>query len=154
MIQITNHGPLITASDYWQSPCAATGKLLVSPNAGAIRCLLPPAMWPVVGELRAAEYAIVSLGPWSDDFAVTMHAPDIDVSAPGVEILWEDHTDSPHTWHVTANSCLMLPGDPGEQEWIITCWVERRGEPHKALERPCHWRRADSLPCLKPWRAT
>lgn len=138
IIQISNHGQLITSTDYWRSEYAAAGKLVVSPNAGAIRCLLPPALWPIVGELRSCEYAIASRGPWQ--------------GADALEILWEDHTDSPHAWHVTAESCLMLPGDPGESRWIITCWVERRGEPHKALERPCHWRRVKSLPWLKPWR--
>lgn len=138
IIRVMNHGQLITATDYWESQYAADGKLIVSPNAGAIRCLLPPVLSPVIGELRSgAEYAIVSRGPW--------HGQE------GLEIFWEDHTDSPHVWHLTAASCLMLPGDPGPSEWVITCWVERRGRPHKALERPCHWRRVDRLPCLQPW---
>lgn len=134
MIQVTNHGPLITATDYWQSEYAEAGKMLVSPNAGTIRCLLPPNQYPVVGDLRSTEYAIVSRGPWQGRDAI--------------EILWEDHTDSPHAWHLTSESCLMLPGDPGDDHWTITCWVERRGRPHKAIERPCHWRRVESLPSL------
>ena len=137
IIRIDNHGPLITATDYWESEYAREGKVIVSPNAGVIRCLIPPALAPVLGELRQAEYAIVSVGPWHGQ--------------PAVEILWEDHTESPHAWHLTAQSCLMLPGDPGESQWVITCWVSRRGVPHKALERPCHWRRVAKIPCLLPW---
>ena len=134
-IKIENHGPLITASDYWASEAAAAGKMILSPNAGVIRCLLPPALHPVLGELRAAEYAICSIGPWQ--------------GRPGVEILWEDHSQNPHAWHLTDESCLMIPGDPGDQQWTIACWVERRGKPHRALERRCHWRRVDRLPCMK-----
>jgi hypothetical protein len=136
-IQIENHGPLITSTTYWESEYASEGKVIVSPNAGSIRCLLPPAMYPVIGELRQAEYAVVSVGPWR--------------GMPAVEILWEDHTESPHAWHLTADSCLMIPGDPGPQQWTIACWVHKRGQPHKSLERPCHWRRVNKLPCLKPW---
>lgn len=135
-IRIENHGPLITASDYWDGEYAEHGKLIVSPNAGAIRCLLPPALHQVIGELRQAEYAIVSRGPWQ--------------GGEGLEILWEDHSDAPQAWHVTSESCLPMPGDPGENQWIIACWILRRGKPHKAIERPCHWRRVESLPWLKP----
>lgn len=140
VIQITNHGPLITASDYWQSEYAAHGKMIVSPNAGVIRCLMPPAIYPVLGELRAAEYAIVSRGPWQ--------------GREGLEILWEDHSQEPHAWHLTEDSCLLMPGDPGESQWVVACWIERRGQPHKALERPAHWRRVPHLPWLRPWQTS
>jgi hypothetical protein len=35
VLQFENDGPLLVASDYWQSPIAAAGKLYVSINAGA-----------------------------------------------------------------------------------------------------------------------
>ena len=136
-LSVENHGPLITSSNYWASEYAAAGKVLISPNAGVIRCLLPPSLYGVIGELRACEYAIVSRGIW--------------LGHEAIEILWEDHTETPIAWHLTADSCLTMPGDPGEQQWTVTCWVERRGKPHKAIERPCHWRRVKSLPHLRPW---
>jgi hypothetical protein len=139
MIQIANHGPLITASDYWRSDYANNDKIIVSPNAGAIRCLLPPALLPVIGDLRSSEYAIVSRGPWQ--------------GREGLEILWEDHTQLPHVWHVTSDACLLMPGDPSPHRWIISCWIERRGKPHKAIERPCHWRLVPRLPWLRPLHA-
>jgi len=64
MIRIDNHGPLITATDYWESEVAAAGKMIVSPNAGAIRVLIPRQLRPVLNDLRAAKYAILSRGPW------------------------------------------------------------------------------------------
>ena len=133
MLEIANHGPIITATNYWASEYAANGKMIVSPNAGVIRCLVPPRLYPTLGELRAAEYAIVS------------------VDREGIEILWEDHTQDPHAWHLLANRCLLVPGDPSPSHWAIACWVERRGQPHKALERPCHWRRVAKLPCMERW---
>jgi hypothetical protein len=100
---------------------------------------MPPAMYGALGDLRGAQYVIVTRGAW--------HGRD------AIEILWEDHTDAPYVWTVTAEACLMLPGDPGKsQKWTMACWVERRGKPHRAIEKKCHFRRAP-LPCLKPWGA-
>jgi hypothetical protein len=152
-IEIKNHGPLITATDYWQSEYADAGKLLISPNAGAIRCLMPPSQHDAIGELRQAKYAIVSVGAWSRGaatrFGLRMPLSD---GAKVVEILWEDHSNSPHTWHLSEASCLAIPGDPSPNEWVIACWVERRGQPHKALERPARWRRVPRVPCMEPWK--
>jgi hypothetical protein len=144
-IAVQNHGPLITSTNYWESELARAGKLFVSPNAGAIRVLLPPSVRPVLNELRAAEYAILSRGPWRDVQA--------EVDFPeAVEILWEDHTDSPHAWHLTPGSFALLPAEPPPgQDWIISLWDNKKGKPHKALERRCYWRRVPRIPWLKPW---
>lgn len=149
MIQIENHGPLILSTNYWDSEFSANGKLIISPNAGTIRCLLPPLLYPVVGDLRRCSYAILSRGTFSRELLMR-YGVDLSLSGQdGIEIMWEDHTDSPHVWHVTADSCLMLPGDPTPNQWVIACWVERRGQPHKALDRQCYWRSRD-LPCMDP----
>lgn len=134
-LEITNHGPLITATNYWESAAAEAGKIIVSPNAGVIRCLIPPSLYPTLGELRAARHAVVSLGPWEGREAV--------------EIMWEDDSDAPHAWHITADACVMVPGDPSPDQWVIACWVQKKGKPHKALERPAYWRRVPRLPCLQ-----
>jgi hypothetical protein len=138
---IDNHGQLITASNYWDTDLAREGKVFVSPNAGAIRVLLPPLLRPVINELRKAEYAILSRGPWYKEGEEN-----------GIEILWEDHTDAPHAWHLTQASCAMLPAKPPDgQEWVITLWDRKKGKPHKCLERVCHWRAVPKIPWLKPW---
>lgn len=146
MITITNHGPLITDTDYWQSEYAAAGKLIISPNAGAIRCLLPPSLYPVIGDLRSCEYAICSVGDWSPQRAAQFGLS-LPIRGQAVEILWEDHTDSPHAWHVSAESCILIPGDPSPHQWVVACWIDRRGVPHKSIERPCRWQRA-KLPAM------
>lgn len=140
MIEVHNHGPLVTASNYWESEHALAGKLYVSVNAGAIRVLLPASIRPVLNELRAAEYAILSRGPWPEAKA-----------EDAVEILWEDHTDSPFAWQLTAASFDLLPAEPpAGRGWIISAWDLKKGKPHKALERPCHWRRVPKIPWSKP----
>jgi hypothetical protein len=141
ILTIENHGQLVTASSYWGSEQERAGKLHVSCNAGAIRVLLPGSMRPLVNELRPAEYAILSRGPWPG------------VCAEGVEILWEDHADRPHAWHLAPESFDLLPAEPNAgREWTITLWDARKGRPHLCLQRPCHWRRVAKIPCLESWR--
>jgi hypothetical protein len=141
MIVTENHGPLIVSSTFWGSDLDRAGKIYVSVNAGAVRVLLPASARPLVNELRAAEYAILSRGPWPEVGA-----------AEAVEILWEDHTDSPFAWQLTAASFDLLPGEPDAgREWVISLWDVKKDRPHKALERPCRWRRVAKLPWLKPW---
>lgn len=152
MILIDSHGPLITASDYWRSDAAKAGKILISPNAGVIRVLMPPARYDMLGDLRSASHAVVTVGWWSMTAArkFGLESTPIREGGEAVEILWEDGTDSPHAWHVTPESCLLVPGDPSPGQWSIACWIERRGEPHRALERPAFWRRG-KVPCLQPF---
>ena len=41
ILKFENDGPLIVASNYWESEMAAAGKLYVSINAGCFRLLVP-----------------------------------------------------------------------------------------------------------------
>jgi hypothetical protein len=43
VLTFVNDGPLLVASDYWQSEMAAAGKLYVSINAGCFRLLVQKA---------------------------------------------------------------------------------------------------------------
>lgn len=136
-----NHGPLLVATNYWQSEHAHAGKLYCSVNAGAIRVLLPESQRPVINELRTAEYAILSRGPWPAENRTE-----------AVEILWEDKSDSPHCWHLSVESFDLLPAEPEPgRDWTISIWDEKKHRPHKCLERPCYWRRVPQIPWLKPW---
>jgi len=141
LIEVTNHGPLILASSYWESEIERAGKLFCSVNAGAIRLLLPRSLRALINEWRTAEYAIFSRGPW----------PEMQ-RADAVEIVWEDHTDSPHAIHLTPESFDALPAKPPpDREWIVSVWDLKKDRPHKALERRCYWRRVPRLPWLRPW---
>jgi hypothetical protein len=71
----------------------------------------------------------------------------------GVEIMWDDGSDSPYAMHLADESFDLLPGEPEVgREWVCAVYVAKDGRPHKSLERICHWRRVDRLPWLKPWK--
>ena len=140
-ITTQNHGQLITSSTYWGSEYEQAGKLFVSCNAGAVRLLVPAALRDMIEAARQCRYAILSRGPW----------PAADL-LDAVEILFEDGSDSPFAIHLSPESFDVLPAEPEPgREWLLTIWDNKKGRPHKSVERPCHWRRVAKLPCLKPW---
>lgn len=136
-----NHGPLILSSTYWGSELEAAGKFYVTCNAGAIRLLVPPAKRELIEAARQSRYAVLSRGPWP---AVAL--------PEAVEILFEDDSASPYALHLHPDSFDLLPGEPeAGKEWLVTLWDVKKGKPHKAVERRCHWRRVAKIPCLLPW---
>lgn len=136
-ILITNCGAEIEQTNYWETTMAKAGKLFCSVNAGAIRILVPPAMAEMIEDWNACEYVIISRGPWPE-----MGQPD------GIELLFEDNGDSPFCLHLTPASFDLLPGDPGEKNWIVTAWLPG---PEKVFEKRAKWRRVTAIPCLQPW---
>ena len=139
-LSVANDGQAITATNYWQSEIEAAGKFFLSVNAGAIRLLVPRSRVAMVEEVRGAEYAILSRGPWP--------AGGTDEA---IEMLWEDHSDTPYSLHLTTASCDLLPAapEPGRQ-WTLSVWTLQDRAPQKATEHVCHWRRVAQLPWLKP----
>lgn len=141
MIEIHNHGPLILRTNYWDSDLARAGKIWCSVNAGAIRVLLPPAAYGVLGDMRAAKYCVLSRGPWPAERR-----------KDAIEILWDDGSDNPFVLHLTPESFDLLPAEPEPgREWICSTWIAKDGKPHKSMERICHWRRVEKIPCLRAW---
>lgn len=141
-IETVNHGPLIVSSTYWGSAIEEAGKIWISANAGAIRVMVPRVMRRIIEDMRTAKYVICSRGPWPDQGR-----------EDAMELLFDDETDSPFSLHVGPESVDLFPGDPGANQWICSVWDLKKNKPHKALERPCHWRRVEKIPCLKPWEA-
>lgn len=141
ILRITNHGPLITATNYWELPESHLGKFYVSLNSGAFRLLVPPIQEPALNDMKASKECVVSRGPWP-----------MQGLADAVEILFDDRTDNPFSLHLSIPSFDRLPLDTDQgKEWILSVWTRpRRGRPHKALERPCWYRRVISIPYLKP----
>lgn len=141
MIEVHNHGPLITSSNFWGSDLDRAGKLFCSVNAGAIRILVPASQRAMIEECRPSRYVVLSRGPWP-----AQGLPE------AVEILFEAGSDNPFVLHLSPSSFDLLPAEPPEgQEWIASLWDLKKGRPHKSLERICHWRRVPQLPWLKPW---
>lgn len=151
-IQVTNHGPLITSTNYWDSELAAASKLYCSVNAGAIRVLLPPSAYGALADMRAAKECVLSRGPWPDAPRPAGDRSRLSETPEGIEILWDDGSDSPFALHLTAASFDLLPAEPAPgREWVCSTWVAKDGRPHRALDRICHWRHVPKLPWLKPW---
>ncbi len=140
-LEIENHGPLIVRSNYWGGPLDQAGTLFVSGNAGAFRILLPTGWEQEVNEMRSGKSVIVSRGHWQTP-----------LGREALEFLFDDGSQDPYSFHVGADQCDHLPPieDVG-REWLCTIWTApRRGKPHKALERVCHYRIVPVLPYLKP----
>lgn len=140
-ITIQNSGPSIVSTNYWESDLERVGKLYFSVNAGAIRALLPRALFSAIDEWRKCEFVIVSVGPWPE------------LSLPkAVEFLFEDHSATPYVLHLTPQSFDFIPGDPGpDGDWTFTAWVEHSQRPHCVLEKPVRWRRVSKIPDLSSW---
>jgi hypothetical protein len=141
MITVSNDGQLITSTNYWSTVYAREGKVFCSINAGAIRILLPPSRWNDLSDMSRSQYCILSRGPWPQE-----------KQAEGIEIMFEDFSDSAYALHLTPKSFNLLPANPERgREWTLAVYVEKDGKPHKSLERVCHWRRVPFIPFMKPW---
>ena len=144
LLTISNHGPLITATNYWRTDAATAGNLYLSINAGAFRLLVPPLMETIIPDLATGREAIISRGPWPAKR-----------QAAYIEILLDDGTPNPWSCHLDTRSIDRLPLDEdAAKEWVFTVWTRPRrlgDRPHKALERVARYRRVDVLPWLKPW---
>ena len=141
MLQIDNHGPLVIASNFWESEMEREGKFYLSANAGAFRLLVPRSQEAMIQEICTGREVIISRGPWPD-----MHRED------GLEFLFEDGTECPFSLHFGIESLDRMPLDSDAgKEWIFSAWTApRRRGPHKALERPAWYRRVPRIPWLKP----
>lgn len=140
-VSVSNHGPLITASNYWGSETEQAGKVWCSVNAGCIRVLVPRDTRALISDCRGGQYAVLSRGPWP---AMRL--------ADAVEIMWEDGSSSPFAMHLSPEAFDLLPGPPGAgAEWTIAVWDCKKGRPHMAVQRRCYWRRVPRLPWMQPW---
>ncbi len=142
IITIQNHGPLIERTNYYESDLPAAGKIYCSVNAGAIRLLLPPSRWRDLTEMRGSKYCILSRGP----------RPMMSL-AEAVEIMFEDYSDAPYALHLAPESFDALPAMPeAGREWVLYVYTLKDGRLHKSLERKCHWRRVEKIPCMEAWK--
>jgi len=137
---IRNNGPLIAATNYWETELAAAGKMYLSTNDKAFRLLLPTTWEKDLPELATGKRVIVSRPRNPGKFEI--------------ELLFEDDSPSPYVIHLSAGQIerVPLPEDDGRGDLECTVWTQpRRGVPHEALRRPAAYRLVPRLPWLKPW---
>ena len=148
LLYVQNRGRDVVSTNYWQTPLAAAGKLVVTVNAGALRLLLPKRQEGILAEISTAQYAIVSVGPWPEEGL-----------ARAVELLFEDGTDAPFAVHLSPEAFDRFPGEPPKGELVLSVWVEGArasdvavtSPPIRCVELPARWRRSAFLPDRSPW---
>ena len=121
VIEVKNDGQRIVSTNYWDTLHADAGRAFCSVNAGAVRILMPPALEDLLPAMQSGKYCVISIGRWP-----SMRQDQ------GVEILFQDDTDSPLAMHFSANSFDVLPGDPGGKLWTVAVWL--REQDHPVLE--------------------
>ena len=128
MTKAVNDGPLLVATDYWQSETAAAGKLYVSINAGCFRLLVP----------QSQHTAISDMHPKAKHFVVSMLPRDKWVDAEYcLEWMVEDGSDTPWSCHLSPGQVDRAPNheDVGK-EWRGSVWDFAKGRPSQMLGTP------------------
>lgn len=137
MPSIENHGPLIVASDFWESDLAQRGLFFLSVSAGALRLLVPGGQQLAISDMRAgARRVIVTMLPvvrWAAGQAALEWA----VERPG-GVSWARRFPPE-----LVDGASLLNTD---EKWIAAVWNLKKRRPHKCLERPAHLQIVHSLP--------
>jgi hypothetical protein len=109
ILTFENDGPLLVASDYWQSETAAAGKLYVSINAGCFRLLVPQSQHAVISDMR----------PKAKHFVVSMLPRDKWVDAEYcLEWMVEDGSNSPWSCHPSLLSARPRIALVAQKYWV------------------------------------
>ena len=114
VLTFVNDGPLLLASNYWQSEMAAAGKLYVSINTGCFRLLVPQSQHTAISDMR----------PKAKHFVVSMLPRDKWVDAEYcLEWMVEDGSDTPWACHLSPGAVDRAPNheDVGI-EWRGSVW--------------------------------
>ncbi len=143
LIKLENNGPELVATNYWITEHAAKGFVYLSANAGSFRLLVPKSSGLSIPDMQnGAQYAIISRGSWAKQG-----------NRDALEILLEDHSDTPLTIHILRDQADMLPADtevdrPGQPpRWTLAVYSENG----KQFELPARYRRVETIPYLKGW---
>lgn len=133
-LHVANDGPRIIATNYFDLDHARAGYVHLSPNAGALRLLVPPTLRKSLKDMRAASEVVISIGP---------------NPAKGgrveVEIMFDDESDSPFCLWIGTEQCSPMPmaGD----KWTFATWGPG---PAMLFERPAMVRKVARVPWTKP----
>ena len=142
ILTFENDGPLLVASDYWQSETAAAGKLYVSINAGC---------FSACSSLRAStrSFPICAEKPNTSSSQCCQRDKWVDREYC-LEWMVEDGSDTPWACHLSPGAVDRAPNheDVGK-EWRGSVWDFAKGRPHKCLERPAYYQLVPELPWLR-----
>ena len=137
-LKVSNQGPLIKSTNFWETEMAKEGNLFLSFNAGAAR-LLVPKNHKNLPDMTACDYVILTRGRWQGQ--------------PSYELLFEDNSDSPFVIHMNgATFDRLLPESEAGRDLPLYIYVPEGGKPVLAARKPVRFRVAPHLPCMKPIR--
>lgn len=139
-LTISNDGPRIVSTNFWETGIEAKGLFYASINAGGIRLLIPRDQEAQLQEMGTAKEILLSWPRNPGQYAA--------------ELVFEDGSDSPFHLLLSAAQIDHLPAreDHGRRDLEFTAWTQpRRDGPHEALRRPASCRNVPRLPYLKPW---
>jgi len=138
MIEITNDGPSIVSTNYFDTEHAEKGFFYLTWNAGVGRILVPDVQLSALNEMETADFVIVSRGSWADQN-----------DREALELLWEDSSKSPYVITLVTEQCdRLLPDTDQGGGFKIAAWT-RSGI---ANEWPGKYREVENLPFLKSWK--
>jgi len=134
--EFKNKGPDIIETNYFESRQAKEGVLFFSPNARAIRILVPGiSEKSIIPEMQTAKIVVFTKGIIPE------------YNQTGMDIMFEDYSETPFGILTGTNQWMLLPDDSwGEKQFICTAWTKEG----KILERPGFYRKAKTIPYRYP----
>lgn len=135
-IRIANNGPEIAAINFWDPEIGAQNYAF-SVNAGCLRLLVPNCHTPCLPDMVGCEYVVASI------------IKKIQPKKFAIELLFEDHTQTPFSIHMCPGTCLgLFPlAENSKVARKMAIWTEGL---NKVAELPIYSRDVPKLPWLKP----
>jgi hypothetical protein len=137
LLQIKNDGTLIVQTNFWETEFNERGLYYLSGNAGAYRLLVPDAHFKTYPEMQTAKEVVITKGV------------DRLQKREMVEIMFDDHTESPFTLYLPLEQTDNRTADDKPEGRPFDVYLEGC---FLVASFKCHCRRAKHLPCLKPWK--
>lgn len=131
-----NSGPELVSTNFWDAEIGAQ-KYAFSVNAGCMRLLVPNCHKPSLPDMIGCEYVVASI------------LKNIRTKAFAIELLFEDHSQTPFSIHMCPEACLSLfpLAENSKVPRKMTIWTEGL---NKVAELPIYSRDVPRLPWLKP----
>lgn len=137
MFELSNNGPELDQTNYWDSPFAKDGRHFLTWNAGVARVLIPDCRMNDLPDMAAAKEVIVSQGPWRERGGQI-----------GWELLFDDRSNAPFCLHLSQDQTDAVSAEVEHgAAFKIAIW-SRNG---KQLQLSARFRRVTAIPYLEPW---
>jgi hypothetical protein len=138
MLYVKNNGPLIEETNYWDSPLAIAGKLLLSVNAGCFRLLLPPTWEEQLPDItRNVSHVVISRSDYLQSHGFVL------------EILFEDGSESPYSFQLSAGQIFPMPAKSDARRRFKFAIYVNQGGTRCVYETDAYFQVVPRLPWLK-----